>query len=213
MKISNSLCGSSLYILLIGYRLSDWVQGSLEVPLDLFPKVSQEMSLECVGINFPRSWWTRTYRSFRALCALMVSTCLDHKYSSIYNSTRDGIYNAGWLCCLLDCFSEINSLIKKILLLNFISWAQHVSFFRQALSSNIHSIPLSVYMSHMLTYGYAITWPLLNLSQIKYHCTGMSCNDTLQCTTSQTQTQTWLLMSANDRISPLQYATVCQNLC
>lgn len=130
MKILNYLSGSSLYILLIGYCLSDCLyEYSLEVTHDLFPKVSQDMCLECVGINSLRSWWTRTCRSFKALYVLVVSTCLDHKHSSIISTTRSGMYTIGQLYCLLDCCSEINSLIKKILLLNFISWVQHVSSF------------------------------------------------------------------------------------
>lgn len=61
------------------------------------PSISQEMSLNVVNTNCSWSWWIRSCKSFKVLCALIVWTCLEHKISSMYNSTKGGIYNRGQL--------------------------------------------------------------------------------------------------------------------
>lgn len=86
------------------------------------PKISQEMSLQCWGIDFP--WLTTVCRSFKADCiSIVLFMCLQQKISSIYNSTNGRMNNVFALFCLLDFCSSINSLMKHTVLSSAISCA------------------------------------------------------------------------------------------
>lgn len=90
--------------------------------VDKSPRILQVMSRRGTDVSFTWSWWTRTCSSSKALCALIVSTCLKLKISSTYNCTRGRIYNAYELFSFVFC-SGIRLLIQRILLYSIISFA------------------------------------------------------------------------------------------
>lgn len=89
----NSLSGNSLYS--TEWILYEWLLAAWRFPAIYWqnPNIFQEMNRQRTDISSSWSWWTRTCRSSKALCVLIVSTCLE-LISSIYNSSRGGIYSA-----------------------------------------------------------------------------------------------------------------------